>query len=76
MSNLLPTFGDAVANRDRGPDFLNSVDFVIACEDGSLTDDQFDASAQAFVDSGLWRHLQGSWQRRVMDWVDNGLIEL
>ncbi len=56
------------------PDKLDNVGFIMACEDGSITQDQFDASAQAFVDSGVWRQLQGSWQRTVRDWADQGLV--
>ncbi len=58
------------------PDFLDTVGFITAAEEGSLTQEQFDASAQAFVDSGTWRHLQGSWQRNVRDWADQGLVSL
>ncbi len=48
----------------------------MAVEDGSITQEDFDASAQAFVDSGVWHHLQGSWQRAVRDWADQGLVTL
>ena len=55
---------------------MDKLDFIMAIEDGSLTQEQFDENAQAFVDSGVWRHLQGSWQRMVMNWADQGLVEL
>lgn len=58
------------------PDQLDTVSFIMAVEDGSITQEQFDASAQAFVDSGVWRSLQGSWQRAVSNWADNGLVSL
>jgi hypothetical protein len=58
------------------PDFLNTLDFIMAAEGGDLTQDQFDASAQAFVDSGIWRSLQGSWQRAVYSWAADGLVTL
>ena len=56
------------------PDKLDTVAFIIAAEDGSLTRDQFDASAQDFADSGIWRSLQGSWQRTVQSWIEEGLV--
>lgn len=55
-------------------DKLDTVDFIMAIEDGSITQEQFDASAQDFVDSGVWRSLQGSWQRAVSSWISNGLV--
>lgn len=55
---------------------LSTFDFIFAAEDGSLTEEQFDASAQSFVDSGVWRQLQGSWQRTVMSWAEAGLVTL
>jgi hypothetical protein len=50
--------------------------FIIAVEDGSITEEQFNATAQRFVDSGIWRHLQGSWQRTVYAWAEAGLVTL
>lgn len=58
------------------PDLLDTVGFIIAVEDGTITQEQFDASAQAFADSGTWRHLQGSWGRLVHSWADHGFVEL
>lgn len=58
------------------PDFLDSLDFIMAAETGTLTQEQFDASAQAFVDSGLWRSLQSSWQSTVLCWARQGLVNL
>lgn len=58
------------------PDFLDSFSFIMAAEDGTLSDAQFEASAQAFVDSGIWRSLQGSWGRTVHDWARQGLVDL
>jgi hypothetical protein len=55
---------------------MDHVDFIIACEEGSLTQEQFEQHAQAFVDSGVWRGLQGSWQRAVHSWAANGLVTL
>ena len=55
---------------------IDVVGFVMAAEDGSLTQEMFDAQAQAFVDDGTWRRLQGSWYRTVMSWVDQGLVTL
>lgn len=54
--------------------FLGTVSFILAVEDGSITVEQFEASAQAFVDSGVWRSLQGSWQRAVGCWVESGAV--
>lgn len=61
---------------ETNPDQLDTVSFIMAVEDGSITQEQFDASAQAFVDSGVWRSLQGSWQRAVQNWYDYGLVTL
>jgi hypothetical protein len=55
---------------------MNHIDFIIAAEDGSLTNEQFAEHAQAFVDSGVWRNLQGSWQRTVHSWAEAGLVTL
>ena len=55
---------------------LDIVDFVIAVENRAITDAEFEASAQAFVDSGVWRGLQGSWQRAVREWASQGLVTL
>ena len=55
---------------------MDNISFVMACEDGSLTQEQFDEHAQAFVDSGIWRSLQGSWQRTVYGWANAGLVNL
>lgn len=58
------------------PHKLGTVAFIIACEDGSITQEQFEASAQDFVDSGVWRQLQGSWQRTVRAWAEEGLVSI
>lgn len=55
---------------------MDSLSFIMAVEDGTLTQEQFDQQAQAFVDSGVWRSLQGSWQRAVYAWADAGLVTL
>lgn len=55
---------------------LTPFQFVIAYENGTLTEDQFDASVQEFVDSNIWRDLQGSWQRDVQRWINYGLVSI
>ena len=55
---------------------MDHLDFIMAIEDGSITQEMFDEHAQSFVDSGLWRSLQGSWGRMVHHWADNGLVTL
>lgn len=55
---------------------MDSLPFIMAVEDGTLTQEQFDQQAQAFVDSGIWRSLQGSWQRAVFSWADAGLVTI
>ncbi len=75
MSNAtLPARKRKTVKRD--PNFLDSLDFIIAVENHDVSQDQFDASAQPFVDSGVWRHLQGSWQRTVLEWVNRGMVSL
>lgn len=56
--------------------YLNDTDFIIACEDGSITPEQFNHNVQRFVDGGIWRHLQGSWQRQVQIWVEDGIVSI
>lgn len=58
------------------PDFLCPFDFILAIEQGTITEDQFAASAQSFVDSGVWTQLQGSWQRHVRLWAEQGLVTI
>lgn len=53
---------------------MDNLSFIMAAEDGTLTEEEFSESAQAFVDSGVWRHLQGSWQRTVASWIEQGLV--
>ena len=55
---------------------MDSLDFIMAVEHGTLTHEQFAEHAQAFVDSGVWRSLQGSWQRTVHYWAEHGLVTL
>lgn len=55
---------------------MDYVNFIMAIEDGSMTEDYFYENAQTFVDSGIWRNLQGSWQRMVMEWANQGLVEI
>jgi len=51
---------------------MNHIEFIMAVEDGSLNTDQFMDNVQDFVDSGVWKSLQGSWQRMVMAWSESG----
>jgi hypothetical protein len=44
----------------------------MAIEDGSMEEEDFIENVQAFVDSGIWRSLQGSWGRMVHSWADSG----
>lgn len=55
---------------------MNYLDFIIAVEDGSITEQEFDNNVQAFVDSGVWMHLQGSWQRAVHEWAEAGIVTI
>lgn len=55
---------------------MNYINFITKYEDGSLTEDEFYENVQGFVDSGIWRNLQGSWQRAVYAWADSGLVNL
>jgi hypothetical protein len=48
----------------------------MAIEDGTLTNEEFHEHAQAFVDSNVWRSLQGCWQRMIYDWVNAGQVEI
>lgn len=55
---------------------MDHINFIIAVEDGTITAEEFEAHAQAFVDSGIWRGLQGSWQRAVQSWAEQGLVTI
>jgi hypothetical protein len=55
---------------------MNPIDFIIAAETGELSQEEFDQNVQAFVDSGVWRSLQGSWQRAVHAWAEAGLVTI
>lgn len=55
---------------------LDLTSFISGVEDGTLTQEDFDTYAQHFVDSGVWLHLQGSWQRTVCEWANRGLVTL
>ena len=55
---------------------MDTIDFIMGVENGTLTNEEFEENAQKFVDSGVWRSLQGSWQRTVQAWVDMGLVTL
>jgi uncharacterized cupin superfamily protein len=50
--------------------------FIISVEDGSITEEYFLEHAQGFVDSGIWRCLQGSWQRAVQAWADAEIVTI
>ena len=51
---------------------MNHIEFIMGVESGSLTSDQFLENVQDFVDSGVWKSLQGSWQRMVYAWEQSG----
>jgi hypothetical protein len=51
---------------------MDTLNFIMAVEDGSITKTQFLENVQGFVDSGIWRSLQGSWHRMVHHWVEEG----
>lgn len=55
---------------------MDTLHFIMGIEDGSLTEDEFFDNVQGFVDSGIWRSLQGSWQRMVYDWANRGFCTL
>jgi len=58
------------------PDYLSDIDFIAACENASITQEQFEHNVQRFVDSGVWRSLQGAWQQQVQLWIDDGIVSL
>jgi hypothetical protein len=45
---------------------MDTYAFIMGVEDGTLTEEEFFDNVQSFVDSGIWRSLQGSWQRMVL----------
>jgi hypothetical protein len=55
---------------------MDHIDFIIGVENGTLSNEEFHDNVQAFVDSGVWRNLQGSWQRAVQIWVEAGYATL
>lgn len=55
---------------------MDHLTFIMSYEDGTLTYDEFQQNAQSFVDSGIWKSLQGSWQRAVYSWAEAGHVTL
>ena len=55
---------------------MDTLNFIMGIEDGSLSEEEFFDNVQTFVDSGIWRSLQGSWQRMVYAWADQGYCDL
>lgn len=55
---------------------MDTTTFIIKIENGEMSNDEFIEHAQAFVDSGVWRHLQGSWHRTVQAWAEMGYVNL
>jgi hypothetical protein len=55
---------------------MDTLDFIMAVEDGSMDMDTFVENVQDFVDSGIWKSLQGSWQRMVHQWAESGYCEI
>jgi hypothetical protein len=51
---------------------MDNLSFIMAIEDGSMTEEDFFENVQDFVDGGTWKHLQGSWQRMVHGWAEAG----
>jgi hypothetical protein len=51
---------------------MDHIDFIIGVETGTLSNEEFADNVQSFVDSGIWKNLQGSWQRTVHSWVEAG----
>jgi hypothetical protein len=55
---------------------MDTLAFIMGVEDGTLTEEEFFDNVQSFVDSGIWRSLQGSWKRMVLHWADAGYCEI
>ena len=55
---------------------MDILNFIMSIEDGSMSEEDFFANVQEFVNSGIWKSLQGSWQRMVHHWADQGFCEL
>ena len=51
---------------------MDTISFIMAVEDGSISQEDFLDNVQEFVDTGVWRSLQGFWQREVNAWADLG----
>jgi hypothetical protein len=47
---------------------MDTISFIMAVEDGSISQEDFLDNVQEFVDTGVWRSLQGFWQRSVHNW--------
>jgi hypothetical protein len=52
---------------------MNPFDAVLLPEDATETEQL--AAWQYISDTGLWRHLEGWYGRRVSDLIDDGIIE-
>ena len=55
---------------------MDHITFIMKVESGELSNDEFFQHAQEFVDSGIWKNLQGSWQRAVHSWEEMGYVTL
>jgi hypothetical protein len=55
-------------------DATNVTDYIMAYEEGSITDEHYIALFQYLLDSGLAWKLQGSYGRTTMDLLNNGYL--
>jgi hypothetical protein len=55
---------------------MDTLDFIMAVEEGSMDMDTFVENVQDFVNSGIWKSLQGSWQRMVYQWAESGYCDV
>jgi hypothetical protein len=51
---------------------MNHVDFIIAAEEGNLSEEEVYAGLQKMIDDGTVWHLQGSWQRAAQSAIESG----
>ena len=55
---------------------MDTIEFITSVEDGSISEDDFLDNVQEFVDTDIWQELQGSWQRMVLGWAENGFCSI
>lgn len=55
---------------------MSDLDAIMIIEGGDADEEEMLAAWQTLADSGTWQHLQGSYQRGMIELVNEGLVTL